>query len=213
MRREDPLDRPAGPTPGMSRRTTRPPRKRIAINVSLLWLLFPLTDLAAAGAPPARSRSSCAGARVHRDLQRDALRAGAARATATVCAQLAVLPRSRSADARRSRGLGDALPLRGIAGAMRLPRRDARAGSSSARRSRVDAEPRRPTPTPARRSRSPRRRSAIGFMMFAFRRLMRLNAELRDAREDSRGSPSPRSACASRASCTTCSATASRSSR
>ena len=51
----------------------------------------------------------------------------------------------------------------------------------------------------------------IGILMMGFARLVRSNEELLEAREElARAAPSPRSDCASRATCTTCSATASR---
>ena len=53
MRREDPFDPTGWFIPGkVPANAEERRRKRIAINVSFLWLLFPLTDLVQSDAPP-----------------------------------------------------------------------------------------------------------------------------------------------------------------
>lgn len=159
-------------------------RKRIAINISFLWLLFPLLDLA--GSHPAPLRAVCvvlaalAFVAVYNPIPRKRPPTRT-RAVAPALAALTLIATVLTLADRPSWAL--LFVFTGIAGAMRLPGRDAAlwivactvltvvtsiaASSDAASTISLSATT-----------------LAIGFMMFAFRRLMEVNRDLVAAREE-----------------------------
>ncbi|MEA2151579.1 MAG: two-component system, NarL family, sensor histidine kinase DesK [Solirubrobacteraceae bacterium] len=160
-------------------------RKRIAINVSFLWLLFPLTDLLGSrpGALRALAALACAAVFVvvYNTLPR--LRSPAGRDWG-VLARLALLMLIAVGLTLAERGSWAILFIfAAIAGAMRLPQRDGVLWillCTAVTALMLVAAHSDPGTTISLTATT----LGIGFMMFAFRRLMRLNAELVDAREE-----------------------------
>jgi two-component system sensor histidine kinase DesK len=159
--------------------------KRVAINVSFLWLLFPVIDLLGSHPGALRAALALAGVAVyvavynwlphHRyPLQRP-------RAVAAALGLLTLITVVMTVAERAS--WSTLFIFTAIAGAMRLSRRSAVlwivacTGMAAATLVAVHADAGTTIAISATTL-------AIGFMMFAFRRLMQLNQELVDAREE-----------------------------
>jgi len=128
MRREEPFDPTGWFIPGkVPANDEERRRKRIAINLSLLWLLFPLIGLLQSGAPPAQIALVVAGMlafiAIYNAMPYD--RAPLARPR-LVYTQLAVMTALAIVMTLADReGWAMLFLFAGISGAMRLPRRAA----------------------------------------------------------------------------------------
>ena len=161
-------------------------RKRIAINVSFLWLLFPLADFLGSAPGVARALAVLAVVAVYvyvyNVLPRDAFGSDARdwRMLARLALLVAIALGLTLAD-RQSWAI--LFIFTAIAGAMRLSQRDGAlwilfcTAGAAALLAALGADPGTTISIAASTL-------GIGFMMFAFRRLMRLNGELVDAREE-----------------------------
>ncbi|HEX4344241.1 MAG TPA: sensor histidine kinase [Solirubrobacteraceae bacterium] len=160
-------------------------RKRIAINVSFLWLLFPILDLA--GKHPSPLRAGCVAVAVvafvliYNRIPRGRPASEPLRRVAPALAALATIAMTLTLADRSSWTL--LFIFAAISGAMRLGKRDAAAWIAlctvfTAVGNVVDA-----TDVGSTISLSATT-LAIGFMMLAFRRLMVLNHDLLTAREE-----------------------------
>ncbi|MGH2941540.1 MAG: sensor histidine kinase [Solirubrobacteraceae bacterium] len=160
-------------------------RKRIAINVAFLWTLFPLSDLADSHPGTLRALLALGAlalfAAVYNLLPRQSPQPRLSCAPTLGLALLTVIAVAMTVAERSSWSL--LFVFTAIAGAMRLSRRDAGLwivfcailATASLAIDHADAET---TITVAATT------LAIGFMMFAFRRLMTLNHDLVEAREE-----------------------------
>jgi two-component system sensor histidine kinase DesK len=160
-------------------------RKRIAINVSLLWLLFPVTDLL--GSHPGTARAAAVLAVVaafvvlYNYLPRNEEATGRDRGVALALAALVLIAIGLTVADRPSWAI--LFIFAAIAGAMRLSRRAgarwifACTGLTAATLVADHSDPGTAASLTATTL-------GIGFMMFAFRRLIRLNHELVEAREE-----------------------------
>jgi two-component system sensor histidine kinase DesK len=162
-------------------------RKRIAINISFLWLLVPLSDLAGAHAAPWRVALALAGAvlfvGVYNGLpaRRPTFAGEQGRSDAL---RLAILTATTLALVIAERPSWSVLfVFLAIAGAIRLAPREGAlwiifcTGLTAATLIELDTDAGTTISLTATTL-------GIGFMMFAFRRLMLLNRELVDAREE-----------------------------
>jgi two-component system sensor histidine kinase DesK len=186
MRRADPFDPTGWFTPGkVPESADERRRKRIAINVSFLWLLFPLLDMAHADPGPLRIALVVAATVtfivVYNWLPQGRPPQAPLRTVAATLAVLTGVAWTLTLADRQSWSL--LFVFVAISGAMRLPVRPAwgwlllctaftaasnvLAGANAGSTISLTATT-----------------LAIGFMMFAFRRLMELNADLREAREE-----------------------------
>jgi two-component system sensor histidine kinase DesK len=183
-REDDPFD-PTGwfvigkpPVTKLDRR-----RKRISINVSFLWLLFPLTDLAHSDASPLRVGLVVAGmlgfVATYNWLPFARPPLANPRKVAGQLAVLTLLAAVLTLADRESWSL--LFLFAGISGAMRLPRRGAVGWIFACTVFTVAANLLDHADAGTTISITATT-LAIGFMMFAFRRLMELNAQLRNAR-------------------------------
>jgi two-component system sensor histidine kinase DesK len=162
-------------------------RKRIAINVSFLWLLVPVSDLLRADPEPWRAALALAGMAVfvgvynglpgrHPTILGNSPRDDVLRLMVLTATTLALTVAERSS-------WSVLFVFLAIAGAMRLPRRDGAlwivfcTGLTAATLIELDTNAGTTISLTATTL-------GIGFMMFAFRRLMQLNHELVDAREE-----------------------------
>jgi two-component system sensor histidine kinase DesK len=160
-------------------------RKRIAINVSFLWLLFPVLDLAGSHPAPLRVLWVAAAAltfvAVYNRMPRERPAVVRTLAVAPSLAALTLIATVLTLADRSSWAL--LFVFTAISGAMRLNHRDAAlwifgctlvtAGASVATSSNAASTISLTATT-----------LAIGFMMYAFRRLMELNRDLVTAREE-----------------------------
>jgi two-component system sensor histidine kinase DesK len=160
-------------------------RKRIAINISFLWLAFPVLDLAQSHPHPLRAAvvggALLAYLAAYNSMPRQPPELVPARSSAPVLALLGLITTALTLADRASWSL--LFVFTAISGAMRLPRRAAVlwilvctlltattnlvAGSDAASTVSLTATT-----------------IAIGLMMYAFRRLMELNRALMSAREE-----------------------------
>jgi len=162
-------------------------RKRIAINVSFLWLLVPVTDLLGAHEQSWRIAAGFAGGALFVALynglpaRHPTLRGTSAAADAVRLAALTATTLALSIAERPSWSV--LFVFLAITGAMRLPQRDAVlwivfcTGLAAATLIGLDTDGGTTISITATTL-------GVGFMMFAFRRLMQLNQELVDAREE-----------------------------
>jgi two-component system sensor histidine kinase DesK len=160
-------------------------RKRIAINVSLLWLLFPLADLAGSrpGALRALAVLACAAAFVALYNTLPRVLAPAERDWGVVARLLALMGIAVGLTLADRGSWAILFIFAAIAGAMRLAQRDGALWILLC--TAVTALLLVAVHTDAGTTISLSATTlGIGFMMFAFRRLIRLNAELVDAREE-----------------------------
>ena len=186
MRREDPFDPTGWFIPGkVPANADERRRKRIAINVSFLWLLFPLTDLVQSGAPPAQVALVVAGllafVAIYNTVPYDRAPLARPRLVYTQLAAMTALAIVMTLADREGWSL--LFLFAGISGAMRLPRRTAigwivACTALVVTTNLIDHAELATIITVTATT------LAIGFMMFAFRRLMDLNSDLRAARED-----------------------------
>jgi two-component system sensor histidine kinase DesK len=160
-------------------------RKRIAINVSFLWLLFPVLDLAGSHPSPLRvawvAVAALAFVAVYNRMPRERPAAVRSRAVLPALGGLTLLASVLTLADRPSWAL--LFVFTAISGAMRLTHRDAvlwilgctvaTAGACVATASDTASTISLTATT-----------LAIGFMMYAFRRLMELNRDLVTAREE-----------------------------
>ena len=160
-------------------------RKRIAINVSFLWLLFPVLDLAGSHPPLWRAVVVAAVALayvlVYNVIPRWPPQLATIRGVAPQLAALTIIPFALTFADRPSWCL--MFIFTGIAGAMRLPYRAAAAWIVCCTLFTAGACLATFSDTAGTISLTATT-LAIGFMMFAFRRLMELNRDLRSAREE-----------------------------
>jgi two-component system sensor histidine kinase DesK len=163
-------------------------RKRVAINISFLWLLVPLSDLLGAHEPTWRVVAAIAGGAffvaIYNGLPRRRPSAFDDGSDAETIARLALLTAAALVLTIADRDSWSVLfVFLAIAGAMRLSRRDGAlwvvftTGLTAATLVGIDADAGTTISITATTL-------GIGFMMFAFRRLMQLNAELVEAREE-----------------------------
>jgi two-component system sensor histidine kinase DesK len=160
-------------------------RKRIAINVSMLWLLFPLLDLAGAHPGPVRAAVALAAAAlfvaIYNWLPRERRPARLAPRVALSLVALTTIATVLTVAERQSWAL--LFVFTAIAGVMRLSRRDGALWVifctclTAATLVMAHADAGTTISLTATTL-------GIGFMMFAFRRLIQLNQELVDAREE-----------------------------
>jgi two-component system sensor histidine kinase DesK len=160
-------------------------RKRIAINVSMLWLLFPLLDLAGSHPGPARAALALVPAAVfvaiYNWLPRERRPARLAPRVALSLVALTTIATVLTVAERQSWAL--LFVFTAIAGVMRLSRRDGALWVifctclTAATLVMAHADAGTTISLTATTL-------GIGFMMFAFRRLIQLNQELVDAREE-----------------------------
>jgi two-component system sensor histidine kinase DesK len=172
--------------PGAVPRTPREWRhKRIAINVSFLWLLFPVFDLA--GSHPSPLRAGCVAVGVvafvllYNRIPRERPSFEATRVVAPTLAVLATIAIALTLADRPSWSI--LFIFTAISGAMRLGRRDAALWILLCTVLCVAGNVLDSTDVGDTISLSATT-LAIGFMMFAFRRLMVLNHDLVSAREE-----------------------------
>jgi two-component system sensor histidine kinase DesK len=158
-------------------------RKRIAINVSLLWLLFPVLDLAGSHPGPLRAAGVGAAALVFVAIyaRMPGLRSPGRQAAAPSLVVLALISIVLTLADRP--GWSALFIFTAIFGAMRLERRDGVAWillctALAAGTNLADASDAGTTISLTATT------LAIGFMMFAFRRLIEANRELVSAREE-----------------------------
>lgn len=160
-------------------------QKRIGINISFLWLLFPVTDLAGSHASAQRIALVVAGTiafiAIYNWLPFERPPLSKPWAVAGQLVALTVIAAVLALADRQSWSL--LFLFAGISGAMRLPRPQAAAWIVfctilTAAANLLDHADSASTISLTATT------LAIGFMMFAFRRLMELNADLRSAREE-----------------------------
>jgi two-component system sensor histidine kinase DesK len=160
-------------------------RKRIAINVSLLWLAFPVLDLLGSGAGVARALATLAAMVTFVGLYNLLPRGPAAREVdgGVVLSLAAMVLIAGGLTVAERPSWAVLFIFAAIAGAMRLPRRAgalwilACAALTAGALLTTHSDPGTTASLTATTL-------GIGFMMFAFRRLIRLNHELVEAREE-----------------------------
>lgn len=158
--------------------------KRVAINFSFLWLLFPVIDLLGSHPGVLRAALALGGMALYIGVYNWLPRQRYPHKNRAVPAALALLVLTTGALTFADRGSWASLFIfTAIAGAMRLPGRAAPlwilfcTGLTAATLVALDSD----AATTIAISGTT---LAIGFMMFAFRRLMQLNQQLVDAREE-----------------------------